>query len=1327
MYLHAIILHAYFAGVSVSVSAGGSQAKDSVVSQAEAFFEGNDWARTGSLKEISDLGLSGFSANQNATSASSDGSAVKMSIGLGALGYSLTAVAAVALAALYGVYWVTRLVRCNLLSDNKVYIPEEQMTQRGFVFSRFGLVLKLLTYAFGIWLQVAMLMAIIGQYQDQWPFDLSLPPGAVDWDSFTRVFLSAWTASIVFAVLVRLYRKKMDSFYLRPSSLSVAKYVKLSQVMADSASGHHDISILHQEVLEVKETPIRHVNFLLRSIVWSDKEGMFVSGKFFDHAEPLGSELHQIKKDGGLSNATGLDRSRYFGRNEVVLKVDSLLQMTVSELATFFYMYQISAGCLLSLYWDYITAGLLSLILIVSSAFIKVVLERREKLQLKEIATLHGSVWVSRESHWTKVQSEELVVGDLICLSTESSDTCRDLTVDCVVVSGNAVVDESALTGETMPVQKFTAPSTNCYIRLNDDASVDWKKFSLFAGTRLLQGSGAAETERPSSITEGALAVVTSTGSSTMRGKLIRSLVYGSGVKSAFWAEYTAAMAVLVFLAGINFLIINTAREISLASILPAITSVVSLISPLLSVALLGGEIRSSKRLAALGIHTRDMHKLTIAGRTDIALLDKTGTITKSGLEFRGVIPQGSVRLCECLNNDAPVPLELSACVALAHSVSKCNGELVGHQVELRMVEAASRLGWKLDPDIRAPLDPGGNQWVVEKLFPFSHETMTMSAIVVQKSTGQRLVVCKGSFEALVPRCSSSSVTEDMKQAVGIYAQEGCYLLGAGVKYLDAGADAEIASRDKMESDLKFIGLILFRNEVKADSEKCIEELKRAGIDVTMVTGDSVFTACSVARSAGIISSTAKIVIGLIDQKTKLVEWRLADTDSLVSEETVKSDSFCLLAITGEVYELLKLSPDKLELERTKVFARVSPAQKADIVKIFSSSNHTVVMCGDGANDSLALRVAHAGLAISSMKAEASVAAPFSSNSDSLSALVTLVREARCAMTTSLAAYRFLIAVGLIQTISKTMLYLECGGFLSGVACLFIDCIEVPLMLYCICCAVPSSTLAPSVPEGSLMGPEMIFGVVWTLLTAVLTMGILEGVMQNSFWYYPFISSAPLSAWQERTDSFESSLVVLFRLWLYADVAFVYSYGSVHRQNVMKNWRLLIAVSLIAALIGYLLFGPVSVPQAAFVVQINEAEALNASSTFLNYFLFYYERVGGVWYGMTDSIEFPLDFRFGIVATFICVSALHHVGFRLGVLGPVGRWFHYSLKWWDGSCACCRRRRLRGYKPLKTQTIKFDALDESILHSADQDSPAAEWELRRTYGRWRAPAEPEYK
>jgi predicted P-type ATPase len=1239
-----------------------------------------------------------------------------LSFGVDSLGYGLTIGYLGILIALYGIYWLSRLIRCNNLKDNKVYVPELQLTQRGFVDSRFGLCLQLLTYLFVIWLHVAMFMAIIGHYQDQWPFDLSLAPGSVDWDSFTRVFISTWMGSIVFAFTTRFFRHRMDSFYLRPSSLSAAKYVKLTQVMHPSSD--EELSVSHQEVLLVQTKPVRHVDFLLRKLVWSDAGGMFVAGHFFASHEPSKHELDELKQAGGLSTAVGSDRLSRFGRNEIKLSVPSFFSLIVEELSSTFFLYQIYAGCLLSLYWDYITAGVVCFVLIVTSASIKVYMERKERLLLRDMATLQGSVWVKRSDHWTRVTSEELVVGDLICISDDFCDVTKEIVVDCVLVAGSAVVDESSLTGETMPVQKHTTLSGKQRLISNDP---DCMKSCLFAGTWLLQASDASDSERPASVSNAALAVVTATGGTTMRGDLIRSLTYGQGAPSILTMEFRVAMVFLILLANVNFWIVSLAYGKAMSTILPAVTSLVGLISPLLTVALMGGEIRSAGRLRKQDIHVKDVQRLTVAGKTDLVLLDKTGTITKSGIEFRGVVPSQSLRLTECTSKDSPVSLEMSACLALAHSVTRVNGLLVGHQVELQMIEAASKLGWRFSSDVRAPVDPGGNLWEVERLFPFSHDTMTMSAVVVQRSSGQRVVVSKGSFEAMRARCTD--VNDEMSRANSLYAQDGYYVLSAGMRLLEDGE--RLTEKQSVETRLIFQGFFVFRNEVKSDSQSTVTELRKAGIDIGIVSGDSVFTAAAVGRQVGIVDTHSKVVIGVLDARSNQVEWRLADTDSRISEESLAGDANAVLCITGEVFDILK-SSGKLELERTRIFGRVSPNQKAEIVNMYARMGRNVMMVGDGANDSIALKSAHSGLAIRSI-AEANVAAPFSTPSESLSAIVSLLKEARCAMTTSLAAYRYLVAVGMVQTITKTMLYLQCGGYLSGVASLFLDCIQVPLMLLCICSALPAKNLSVKPPEGSLLGPEMVLGTTWSVLTAVGCIGIAEAILMSSEGYVAFVSSAPLSSWRERTDSFESALVVVLRLWLYMDLGLVYSYGSPHRRSLLVNWRLILVSACLAGLVGYLLFGPVGVPQAAFIVQVNKHTVMQTQDTVLNRFLFYYEKIGGSWNGMTDSIEFSENFRIALIAVLMVGSIIHHVGFRVGVIGPVTRWCRDRLGWKDGSCSCCRRRRHRGYKPLHIQLGKHDQLDESIIHAAEQESPAAEWELRRTYGRWRAPTEPEYK
>lgn len=1232
---------------------------------------------------------------------------VRVSIGSGAIGYVLSIAAFILLVSVYGVYYVSRLVRCNMLKDNKIFVPDERMTQRGFVVSRFGTGLKLCTWAFCVWLQTAMLMAVIGHYTDQWPFNLDRPAGSVDWDSFTRVFLSAWVSSICVAVLARVFRGRMESFYLRPSPLSVATYVKFTQVV-DSDS----MAVQHEEVLRVDPTPARHVDFLLRRYVWVGKEGLFMPGVFFSASGPRGSELEAVHRVGGLSLASVLDRIVAFGRNEVVLTIPNLWRMLGAELLTFFYIYQISV-CWLPLYWDYITAGLLLLCIIVASAIIKVVMERRAKLELASLATLHGYVWAKRDSHWTRITSEEIAVGDLVCVSADS------VLADCVLISGTALLDESSLSGETMPVSKFFYSRGSGPDLCLSPENVEYRKHYLFAGTAVLQAEGAPAVELPSSVASGALAIVTSIGAATLRGQLIRRLVFGGSVPSPFAAELGVSLSILFGLAMLNFAIINTTYVMSAASILPAIVSIVGLINPLLSVALLGGELRSAKRLKFAGIHTREVHRLTIGGKVNLALLDKTGTITKSGLEFRGVVPANSLRLVECRDRTSQIPSEHSACLAMAHSVARCNGVLVGHQVERRMIEAAARIGWNFETDLRAPVDPFGNVWTVERIFPFSHETMTMSAVVAN-SLGKRFIVCKGSFEALKPRCVNVSL--EISQAAEAYAQEGCFILGIATFELENGAVVD----ERTETGLDFLGLFLFRNEVKPDSGACIAELLAAGVDCRILTGDSVFTAASVARTVGLISPEARVVIGVVDPRTLLLEWRLADTDSMISEDSLLGDTDAVLCVTGDVYSVLRRA-GKLDAFRTRVYARVSPSQKAEIVQMYIDEQDKVVaMCGDGGNDSGALRAAHCGLAING-RAEATLAAPFSTDRESLGAFTLLIRESRAALCTSLASYRFLIVVGIIQTFTKVVLFMQYGGYLSGVASLFIDCVIVPCMLYAISSALPAATLAKSPPEGSLLGPEMILGATWTLVVDFMFLGIAEAVMEGSDWFVPFTTDAPLSDWHTRTTSFEAALMVLFRFWVYIDAGIVYSYGSVHRRSVMRNWRLVVLSIVLFTIVGLLLFvEPPNAFNCAFMVNCSSAENQVATDSWINSILFYYEKIGGTWYGVVDSIEYPTTYRITLAVLFVSMSLVHHIGYKSMILGCVTDWFH-RIGWNDGlsCCACCRRRKTIGYTPLDAQATKIDLLNESVL-SAAEESPAAEWEMRRTHGQWRAPVENQY-
>jgi len=1257
------------------------------------------------------------------TGTSTDGSvtAGSVSVGLLAPGYIITYAVGAGILLMAIVHSIIRTSAYTRTPGCLAHLEGDNLMQTGFKRSTFGRIVKYSAIAFITWLQICMLMAVIGHYQGVWVFDLSVPKNAVDWDSYTRVFVLAWATSILIMVLARIFQDNLNTFFMMPANLAMATHIQMSQVIIDTSDPRGDMAVKHTELLSTNSSgEYRKVDFLLRRFVWSNTEKMFVPGKVFNKNGPKGTELEAIRKVGGLTSKAVLERTVSFGRNEIVLAIPSLPRMILNELSSFFYIYQISA-CWLPFYWDYITVGLLTLTLVLSSALIKIFMERKQKIMLRDMATMHGKIWVQRDGTWLLLNGEDVTVGDLICLTAESNETSKEILVDCVIVKGNAIMDESALTGETMPIQKFTCP-VNEQIRDPDEA--ENKKYYLFAGTEILQTAGSVVGEMPDSVSDGTLAVVTAVGANTVRGQLIRGLIFGAPLKSTLFIELRYTIGILVVIALVDFFSLNARFEMSMSSMLTAMYSIIGLINPLMSVALLAGEMKSANRLKAgkkdsPKVFARDVHRLTIAGKTNLVLLDKTGTITKSGLDFYGLIPvDRNDKIIDC-KSAKDVPEELSLALGLAHTVSRCGGQRVGHQVELKMVETAERMGWNFESDFIHPFDPTGNQWTVEKMFPFSHESMTMSVVVSDAKTGRRFVICKGSFEALKGRCSN--ISDQMTQVQDVHARNGCYVLGVGVRELQEGKTEAYVSklaRHEVEKGLKFIGLILFRNEVKPDSAQCIQEIKSAGIDCAMLTGDSVYTGTSVAKDVGIINATDRVVIGTVNPSTRMIEWKLTDTEVILSDDLFTPEHDIAMCITGEVYTILRTN-GRLDLARTKVYGRVSPAQKAEIVRLYSNENKVVAMCGDGGNDSGALRAAHAGLAING-KAEASVAAPFSTNSESLSSLSLLIRESRASLCTSLASYRTLVVVGIMYCTSKSILLFQAGAYLSGVSYLYLDLITTPLMLFAICNALPADRLAPVSPEGSLLGPEMVVSAIWTILVDLLFLALADIIMVNSSWYVPFTTSVPLHDWQARGNNFESGLIFIWSAWVYVDTGLVYSYGSLHRKAVWTNWRLMIIASVLITITLAVLFSSPGTFSCAFKVNCTAADQAAASDSFINNFLFYYEKVGGSWFGVVESIVFPLSFQVGLFFILLSMSVVHHLGYKFIATGPfVNKTLRLKFGWVDGSSCCPRRNRSKNHTERLSTKMKI-AKDTASTEGTDEESSYQpdKWKAMRNNNAW---------
>ena len=1243
----------------------------------------------------------------------------QISISFDAAGYSLTLMALCAVGVAHLIFWLTRLIKANTLNDNKAYLVEDGITQRGFRRSWFGSSVKYAAFCLQIWLIIAMIMTIVGKYSETWPFDPSIPTGMVDTNSYVRAFVASWMGSVAMAIVIRTLLPKVDSFYHRPCSLTTATHVKFSCVVVDPDDVEERLSVKYSRLLPVNTEPCRHINFLSKRYTWSSSERMFTPGSYFPKEGLSEAEIRKFME--GLNTSQVLENLTRFGTNHIDLEVPTFSQTLVKELSSVFYLYQFSIFWF-CMFFSYITYAIVVMFLVISSSVAKVRYERHKLVHVPNLLTQRTYSWVKRDSKWTKVVREEVSVGDLVCLTTESNEAGFEVAADMLIVGGDVVADETNLSGDTVPVRKRYIPhDSGSTGRINGLP----REFRLFTGTHILHAGGVDSSLLPGNVQTGCLAVVTAVGGDTMHSQLARRLLMRKPLHTPFRMELLTAVTCLVLVSFAEFLWVYETFGVTLDSVMPALVCVLGIFNPLLIFAFVLAGIRSLKRLESSGIYVRSLDRIALAGKINLVLMDKTGTITKSGLDLVGLVPADSPNMIDARMQSIPWPNELSMCVAMAHSVVVTNGKLVGDQIELRMIECSSKHGWKFE-DIHAPTDVYGSQWEVLHTFPFNHQNMCMSVLVRQRRTGTLMLLCKGSFEAIRGKCPT--IPDDAAQCLRLFSQEGHYILAAGTREIDPETSLnEIRkNRNLIENDLTFAGLMLFSNEVKAETTDCIRELNQGGIDICLLTGDSPSTACSVARSAGIVSDRTSLIIGSVDGQTGLPEWRCYETDTVLSEAALLDEYDSILCITGDLYEIL-VCAGKLDLTRTKIYARFNPSQKGEIVRIYADVGKVVSFCGDSGNDTFALQASHVGLAIRG-NAGVSNASSFSTEDDSLTQLCVLIREGRANLCNTLASYRFLIVFGIFQTLVRIILLTRFSSYSTAASNLLIDCITVPLLLVVMSEGKTSGKLFRLAPEGSLMGPQMILGCIWSLLVVLIMYSIATVVLTSESWYVPFRTDAPVSDWSVRTSSFDSGLVALFRFWISVDVAFAYSYGSVHRSSVIHNWRLVVISFLLIGVVLYTLASDSSVWNCTVGVNCTSEAFTDAFGSRINWFLFKEERVGGVWNGPVDSLIFPSEFRLVLLSLLILMTIIHHTGFKLIILGRGVEWIHKRLGWTDmlSCCGCCCRRNPKGYKRLSGTQHKETVLNDSIMSASGDDSPAVEWHMRRAQGAWRVPEQLKY-
>ncbi|MFM9330195.1 calcium-translocating P-type ATPase, SERCA-type [Paenibacillus mesotrionivorans] len=705
----------------------------------------------------------------------------------------------------------------------------------------------------------------------------------------------------------------------------------------------------------------------------------------------------------GLSAADAAKRLEQKGPNELTEgKTVSPITLFLNQFKDFMVLVLMGATLISGMLGEYLDAITIIAIIIMNGilGFIQEFRAERSLRALKELSAPHAKVL--RGGEIEQVPAKELVPGDIILL--EAGDRVpadiRWLTAN------NIYVEESALTGESVPVRKATEALGHPDVPLGDQRNLG------FMGTLITMGT--------------ATAAVIRTGMETEMGKIAGLIESTEEMETPLQHRLeqlgkiliivALALTVLVVIAGI--LHGQPAYAMFLAGVSLAVAAIPEGLPAIVTIALALGVQRMIKRKAIV----RKLPSVETLGCASVICSDKTGTLTQNKMTVthlwlggklmevsgEGYTPRGEIRWegktadvrkdqmlrrllqSAALCNNARLIQEATApAKGKKEKGSEEEGEwrIAGDPTEGALVVLASKAG--LSP---ASLD-GLYRRVKE--FPFDSDRKRMSVLLEHQ--GGRLVFAKGAPDMLLDKCSyilwedkvipfTGTLRQKVMAANEGMAKSALRVLGFAYKEIKPSEHCE--DSDTAEQNLVFVGLSGMIDPPRREVREAISTCRKAGIKTVMITGDHQTTAEAIARQLGMLPGNGLVLNGT---------------------------------------QLAAMSDEQLEnrVEDIYVYARVSPEHKLRIVKALQKKGHVVAMTGDGVNDAPAIKAADIGISMGINGTDVSKeASALILSDDNFATIVAAIEEGRGIYENIRKFIRYLLAsnVGEILTMFLAMM-----------------------------------------------------------------------------------------------------------------------------------------------------------------------------------------------------------------------------------------------------------------------------------------------------------------
>lgn len=700
-------------------------------------------------------------------------------------------------------------------------------------------------------------------------------------------------------------------------------------------------------------------------------------------------------KEQGLTQREVKKRQAQYGYNELqVKKGKSLLARFLSQFSDFMIIILIIAAIisfsvsLLEGKPDYVDP-LIIFAIIILNAILGVIQEAKAEKTLEALKKMSApNAMVIREGVQLSISSKELVPGDIILLETGHYIPADARLIQAV----NLKVDESALTGESHPVEK------QADVILKESTLLGDRKNMVPATGIITYGRG--------------MAIVTSIGMNTEVGNIAKMIINDDEKETPLQkrlAQTGKMLGIAAIAICISIFLLGTIQgrpifEMFMTSVSLAVAAIPEGLPAVVTIMLSLGVQRMAKKKAII----RKLPAVETLGCATFICSDKTGTLTQNVMTVTKI---ASIEgFCKENTSTSNFILEHAALCNDAQIHGK--SEAFGEPTEKALVLAARRCG--LDKE---KLD-FQNKRVYE--IPFDSARKLMTTVHIDRKGSYRSIT-KGAFDVLIKRCSHIYQNGTVVQITEAHrlkldrlnlsmTEEALRVIAIAYKELQK-APASYIGKD-LEDKLILIGLLGLIDPPREEVKDAVSVCKTAGITPVMITGDHVSTACAIAKELGILTQ----------QEYEQYKKRHSHPNGLRH----KKDSPPLAAITGEELEQLTVDEFEANVHRYRVFARVSPEHKVRIVKALQKKGEIVAMTGDGVNDAPALKAADIGCAMGLSGTDvAKNAADMILMDDNFATIVSAVKEGRGIYDNIKKSVHFLLSsnIGEIITIFVAILF----------------------------------------------------------------------------------------------------------------------------------------------------------------------------------------------------------------------------------------------------------------------------------------------------------------